>query len=709
MKVVNALLMLALLGSPCRGETFFAPSPDFGNWWEVCNSYNYHDIDGDYFSASCEPGMFCINSKCATESDVWCNEHICSRKCTPKSLTHVAEHADMMFCLRKLDTTTTEELIEGFSQALDYGFTALLIFQAGQIVGSIVRAGARSLMSLFARSSMSLRTLTTEGEVAALITEAAEGHQFSNVAEALTETVGVKKYGVVGGDIYEKSVGGRVLSDYKQKVSDILGDLERSREAEMLDLRSTYAQKIEKARLTGGELEEKIQEELQIKLNTIREEYMADQKKIIDTFSNTHYSHFENLKQNFISKKKIDPSINGRRLLQNQTSPGAGTALIVALENIASLPDWVSEWFTNAMQLHTGKSLPRLEFPSRHDKKLRASRPPCGFVEMVPSNCTSSGGVTSLTPTYAHTACESIPYDQFVTLSIPAPVFECLPSTVATKKPQACKLSPRWDNYTSRNPRLGHPAEARQYKYVNTWIHPIEKQVIAHPYVSYGGQNPYYPSHDIGCNLACEAMFAAAKNRHNWMRMHPNAWYFSAGAVGKLGGIFSLETTNQLTLIIMQLETVLDASLGGEFIPHTKEFHPSSIRHPNRQCAEHELQRMSANNELRADYTQEEYDTLLKFDSTRDYCNREGAVINRDFLTPRLPSMESWLNNAFGMQKALSEIMDRVVGEFILLQFPSDDDWVLLSQISIRVMTLRTRLIDYTWKGAAKLQPLIRY
>jgi len=769
MRAFSALVMLALLSSPCYGKTYPPASLDGSNWWEVCYSFDYIDTNEDEFSVNCDASHYwCVD--CEVDG-FWCISRWCKDviACSPESVSKIIANSTYIICIKRTDTSFEEDMLTAIFEVVDAAFNIAIVASLLKWVGKTLLKGARSVFTFFTKASVSsVVAITEESSAVKKFMEAVKAGGDENAIqiamEAFVESTIKKRYGVVAEELLAKQVSlnnVESLETLESEVAALPGELEAIEKKNVEQLMRPYEGPIESARLRGDEtLAKAIEADRDTHVRLWRNDYDIQQKKIMEQFA---FESDEYLRNAFTrARESFNPAINSRRrLLQVQTPPlrppsptptprppspmlpppplptptprpppprppsptpppspmppprppprQSGTSTVFVVENIATLPDSVSQEFTKSMEIHTGKPLPHLEFPSPSSGRLRASPMSCGYVEMVPANCTSSNGVTSNTTTYAQRACNSIPYDKFITLTFSAPVMECTPSNNTSTNSKSCSLTPEWIKYTKFNPRLGHPADAGQYKYLLSWIHPDEQQVVAHPYVSYGGQNSYDPSHDEGCNLLCEHVTAKAKRRHNRMRMHPGAWYYSAASAGKLGGIFSVETTNLLSLVIMQLETVLDASLGGDFIPFSQEFKPTSVRNVNRQCAERELHRMTAGNELKTTYTEEEFKTTFDFKGDVDYCSGRGEIVNKNLIAPRLPSQEAWLNNAFSMIHALTENMDRITKEFILLKNQTRDDWILLSQISLRGMSLKMRIIDYLWKGAAKLQPTFTY
>ena len=383
-------------------------------------------------------------------------------------------------------------------------------------------------------------------------------------------------------------------------------------------------------------------------------------------------SHIEKTENNIAQ-------FDGRRLLQNETTILAeDTSAYIALLQRWTVPDREThEEFSNAILEYTGTPPIDLRFPaSRHARKmLENTGGMCGFV-----NITMPGTPGKIT--YAHTACKTIVSENITMYAFRVDI-------LTMDKNNTWHIDPSWNILTSRYPRLGHPADARQHKDVLSWIHPEEKQVVAYPYLSFGNFIPYNQADDAGSTLENEGLLQMKKDLHAQKIAHPNHWDVSAGGGG---GIFSRETMTTLHAVMERVETVTTAANAGDYLSYSGEFPHSTIRDPQRVCAGIVKYGAWGQSGFRGDIKTE------PFVEGRNYC---GAIKPRT----GLPSTKLMMETGFHMYAGLSNVMDAAVRDFVSSGARSRDDWYWLSRLSLAVMDMKMRTLHYVWTFGAKLQP----
>jgi hypothetical protein len=364
-----------------------------------------------------------------------------------------------------------------------------------------------------------------------------------------------------------------------------------------------------------------------------------------------------------------------RRLLQvkDDHPPADGTNTFVVFNEHVTVPnEEIHKRFAQTILEYTGTPPLDLKLPSAHrNRKMLADDTvdECGYVKISPP-VTPGGNFT-----YAHDACETTASKNITSYAFLRTIMELDQNGIG-------KLTPSWLELTKNDPRLGHPADAGQHKDVLSWVNPLEQQVVAYPYTSFGHLLPYAPVMDADCDQDYEAGNHLQIKAHLNKIAHPELWDVS---VGGGGGIYSRETMTTLYEVMSRVRTVTTAAMNGDYLSYSGEFQKSTLRNPQRLCAGAKKAFEWKNNGVQGGTT----DVLFK--ETRNYC---GNSMARPAFG--IPPKKLLMDTMVHMYAGLSNVKAAIFAEFTSApRTPADWNW--LGRLSLEILGGQIMTLNFGW------------
>ena len=356
----------------------------------------------------------------------------------------------------------------------------------------------------------------------------------------------------------------------------------------------------------------------------------------------------------------------------------------MAIENVALLPEMLHTMFAETLFQTTGANPSPLNL---HKKPLVGRKllgeseiPPCGFIEIVPFGKMSSNRTQSTNITYFHSTCGTIPIRPLIFYQLYVPITNLSIHNTS----MVTNMSSYWHKFTEKDPRLGQAGGADRYKYVHRWYHPAENQWVAHPYRSYGGVQ-YTRVDDAKYTLHDEGNEQLARDFHMWKLENPDDWSTFTSAKNLL----SYKSATQLFETVHTVQTVLNAADDGEYIPYSGEFKPHSTRPIQLQCASFLAAQSIRNGTLPSG----------TFIEDHDYCKGLELAFSED-LPPRVAMLKTSLN----MYMDLDNGIHTAEKDWVAKGMPDPEAFSLLT---VSVMNLKTRALDYGWRATGKLPQIV--
>ena len=365
-----------------------------------------------------------------------------------------------------------------------------------------------------------------------------------------------------------------------------------------------------------------------------------------------------------------------RRLLQvKDDHPPAdrkNTSLVVFNEHVTVPNEEIHKRFAQTILEYTGSPPLDLKLPSAHrNRKMLANDTvgACGYVKISPP-VTPGGNFT-----YAHDACKTTASENITSYVFPRTIMELDDNGTYN-------VHPSWLTLTKNDPRLGHPADAGKYNDVLSWVNPLEQQVVAYPYTSFGHLLPYAPVMDADCDQDYEAGNHLQIKAHLNKIAHPELWDVS---VGGGGGIYSRETMTTLYEVMSRVRTVTTAAMNGDYLSYSGEFQKSTLRNPQRLCAGAKKAFEWKNNGVQGGTT----DVLFK--ETRNYC---GNSMARPAFG--IPPKKLLMDTMVHMYAGLSNVKAAIFAEFTSApRTPADWNW--LGRLSLEILGGQIKALNFGW------------
>jgi hypothetical protein len=390
----------------------------------------------------------------------------------------------------------------------------------------------------------------------------------------------------------------------------------------------------------------------------------------------------------FLAKKESKDKRRHLLQVEDDHPPADGTNTFVVFNEHVTVPnEEIHKRFAQTILEYTGTPPLDLKLPSAHrNRKMLANDTvdECGYVKISPP-VTLGGNFT-----YAHDACKTTASKNITSYVFLRTIMELDQNGIG-------KLTPSWLELTKNDPRLGHPADAGKYNDVLSWVNPLEQQVVAYPYTSFGHLLPYAPVMDAGCDQDYEAGNHLQIKAHLNKIAHPELWDVS---VGGGGGIFSRETMTTLYEVMSRVRTVTTAAMNGDYLSYSGEFQKSTLRNPQRLCAgakkafEWKKGGVPGGNTANA--------TFVK---GHNYCGKSAA-------RPAfgIPPTKLLLDTTVHMYAGLSNVKAAIFTEFTSAPgFRTPADWNWLSRLSLEILGGQISALNFGWTPATGQQPEPEY